>query len=215
MRIIFGVIIIFWLYTQINLTSNANPQPLANKQCSGFMTNYKNHAISIPESKLPLVFYPNNNIPKDWYDDIEIAMEYINVVAKRDIFLFNRDNVLNYDENTNMDKIPENIMYLSFKPYSESEEATTRIFWIDTNINKVHTKFNIHAFDFTTSTAGIHKNKVHLKSLVLHELLHSLGLTHIKTDKHSVMYPYLPLGEERTLLTKQEKDAIVCMYEND
>lgn len=56
---------------------------------------------------------------------------------------------------------------------------------------------------------------VDLKSLYIHELLHSVGLKHIITDPVSVMNPQLAYGAQpqRRILSSVDKESLDCEYQ--
>ncbi|MBE8162640.1 MAG: matrixin family metalloprotease [Bdellovibrionaceae bacterium] len=93
-----------------------------------------------------------------------------------------------------------------------SKQAITRTRWRGASIIEADVIINASAYDFFLKVAK--PSGVDLKSLYIHELLHVVGLKHIKEDPESVMNPVLPYGAQpqRRQLSSIDKASLDCEY---
>lgn len=94
-----------------------------------------------------------------------------------------------------------------------SKQAITRTRSIGNSLKETDIVINSSAYDFFLATPR--PTGVDLKSLYIHELLHSVGLKHIKKDSASVMNPNLAFGAQpqRRRLSVVDKESLRCEYE--
>jgi hypothetical protein len=91
-----------------------------------------------------------------------------------------------------------------------SEQARTSVYWVGDEIREADIRINDKNFDFfwnDESSSG----KVHIESLLIHELGHVLGLKHNDTSP-SVMGTFLASGTKRDKIPDGDMDALKCEY---
>lgn len=104
------------------------------------------------------------------------------------------------------------INYLdTWEENKSNEQARTTVYWTGSQVYEADIRINNKNFDFYVGDEEPDFSKVHMKSLMVHEFGHVLGLGHIE-EKSSVMYPTLLNGLVRTDLSFVDLSSVRCEY---
>ena len=82
--------------------------------------------------------------------------------------------------------------------------AVTRAWWSVNSIVENDMLVNVQDFNYRSDGKSF-------KSLMVHELLHVLGMKHDDSDPESIMYPYT-LVSQREYMTEKEYKNLECAY---
>lgn len=93
-----------------------------------------------------------------------------------------------------------------------AKQAITRTNYKGSSIRE--TDIVINTLDYALFLVNPSRIGIDLKSLYIHELLHSAGLKHIIEDPDSVMNPQLAYGPQpqRRILSSLDKESLRCEY---
>jgi hypothetical protein len=89
-------------------------------------------------------------------------------------------------------------------------QGQTTNWYYDDRLTESDIYVNLVNFTFFTGSTPVW-NRVHLESLFIHELGHSLGLEHVDVVD-SIMSPYLSYGEVRMTMAPEDVAALRCLY---
>ncbi len=98
----------------------------------------------------------------------------------------------------------------SWNEDKSAQQAVTTSYWRGSSIFEADISLNDKDFDFFVSDES-GRRKVHLLSLMIHEMGHVLGLVH-NDSSSSVMRPYLESNTQRVSLGEDDINAIYCEY---
>lgn len=157
---------------------------------------YSEGNFTVRVRTLPIVIGVDNSFSAEWLSELQAAADTWNEAAGKQVIL--------------IEKSTNKVYTLYNWKRTRSEQAFTRVNYIESGaITAANIFINAANFRFYT-TDGVN-NEFHLRSLLIHELGHAIGLGHINLTK-SVMYPYLDANVERIELTDYDKEALGCMY---
>lgn len=158
---------------------------------------YSRGDFTVRVRTLPLVIQADNTFPLEWVNELRAAANTWNVAAGKQVLLVkNSDNKIT--------------VLQTWDRANRAEQAYTRVHYIDSGAVSAANIF-LNGLDFKFYVSGGQLNEVHLRSLLIHELGHAIGLGHTNLTM-SVMYPYLEANVERIKLSSYDKAALECMY---
>jgi hypothetical protein len=159
----------------------------------------------------PIPLYLDASVPQEYVAAIQAAIQNWNGVGQslRGINFFE----LHFEQKGSATPTQDNYskIYLlnTWESSRPSEQARTTIYWSGSRIYEADIRINEKNFDFNTGDI-MESHKVHLESLIVHELGHVLGLAHTDST-NSVMQVSLADGMERTNLAS-DAAALHCEY---
>jgi len=188
-------------------------QSLASAQeaSCGFILNSKGYRVSWKQS-LPIVFQFSKNFPNQYKERFKIALNKWNQASSRNLFVLSDE----IHSSTFAQADQKNVIYWvnEIGIFKSTEQAKTIARWVGTQLTDTDILINAHdwVFEESTATANHLDNQLDLVSLQMHELGHSLGITHRSLFK-SVMYPYLQANTQRdVLLDHPDISDLDCEY---
>lgn len=180
------------------------------EESCNFVQNGQSQRVSW-QGRTPVKLFVHESVPSEYFDSIREAVKEWNRQLKYDAL-----TIISFG-NTG-ENLPKrdgyNVIYWiknSWDLDRSNEQARTTVYWSGTQIYEADIRINDYNFDYFVSEEDKSYNKVHLKSLMVHELGHVLGLAH--NDSHgSVMNVSLSNGDVRDKLSVEDKDSIACEY---
>lgn len=155
----------------------------------------------------PIHFYMTKNIPSEWKQAILDAAKVWTTSLGTELIHIKND-VLGSDS-PNYDK--KNIIYwIDTGALFNYQQGQTITRWTKNQIQDADILINSKDFRFYSDDSA-EKNRIHLKSLMIHEFGHALGLKHVN-EVISVMYPELAYLQVRTDLSEIDLTSMKCEY---
>ena len=206
---------------------------LPPEESHGFMLNAQQRRISWHKKDLPITLSIHKDFPVEYLSDVERAIEYWNKEFRETVGY----EVFVIDEDRHIQDRPQqdghSLIYwiadwVKTYPYSAEEkkrqgsvikQGVTTNYWRGDYIYESDIRVNGEEVGFFTDTDKPENRvgKVHMKSLMVHELGHMLGLRH--NDKmddssgvDSVMNPILFPGVVRYALRLDDRGALPYEY---
>lgn len=188
--------------------SQACARRMEPQESCNFVQNSNLQRVSASKSS-PLRFYVHSSVPQEAYPAIEAAIQTWNsAIGGKNLITIvawgsgggapARDGYSTiYWSNT-------------WEPNKPNEQARTTIYWTNDQIYEADIRLNDFHFDFYLGSDPVF-NGVDLQSLIVHELGHALGLSHISSQQ-SVMEQSLASGKPRRELEKVDIDSLRCEY---
>ena len=170
----------------------------ADKVCGNFIKN-TNSGEEVYWHKLPVKYSIDPSVPKEYIPSIEKSMEVWNKVLGVKAFEPSTDSVLTI------------YFFPKWDEDRKIEQARTTVGWYNSIPEKAIIKVNAEFFKFSIKDVP-EENTVDFQSLMIHELGHSLGLSHVPMETMSVMNPSLFLQLLRRKLYPIDIQSITCRY---
>lgn len=172
------------------------------------------------EDQIPQITH--EKYPVDIYidDQASIQEELVLIESMRILSEKSQKNLFNYlgrVKSYNKTKDSKNVVYFSDKNnLSSNEQGKTFVSWEGAGFSnkKIILEFDIFInkkdFRFSYSDEVINSDETHLKSLLIHELCHALGIFH-SDHNDSIMNPYLPIGQKRLEIVSNDLERILSL----
>ncbi len=198
--------------------SNSRGLDRHSENC-GFEVDSRGERISW-KGKLPIVLYLSKSFPRDYIPQVEEAIQIWEDALNRKLFqLMVGDAPAQLSEKPSADGISA-LYWLSewttLEKNKDGEQGRAEVYALDNQYIEgdilINATFDKVTF-FTTendNTNDLHR--IHLTSLLVHELGHVLGLKD-NDQKTSVMYGYLAENEIRTKVSTKDIKNLKCEYE--
>lgn len=176
------------------------------------LSNPFNDYVLWDQSSFPIILNVDNNTSQEIIEEIKEAAQIWNQNLNKKVFSI---QLIEPYSNFEKDK-KNNIKFLSnWEKDKLSEQGRTSVYWSGEEIQEADIKINISSFQYLVKNKIFFKktnyDSYDLKSLLIHEMGHVLGLTH-NDNNHSVMKPYLSSFEERLEISKTELNNFYCGY---
>lgn len=182
--------------------------PSQSEDVCDFVQNGLGQRVSW-NSELPVKVHIHHSVPQRFRGAIKSAMRRWNHSYKREtLFQF-----MGMAEGENSPKKENNsVIYWKEQWSGEKvgEQARTTVFWKNNQISEADIQINAQDFDFAWEDEPVNK-AVDFESLMVHELGHSLGLSHT-SKKESVMLTRLSTGTFRRDPSKTDLSSLSCEY---
>jgi predicted Zn-dependent protease len=175
-----------------------------------FVQNSQSQRVSWKES-VPVQIYVHQSVPEKFHEPIKDAIKEWNHWLNREALhaTFNSTGSLEPTRDG------YSVIYWlnSWEPDRKTEQARTTVYWSGSQIYEADIRINNVNFKYYISSDEPDRlERVHFKSLILHELGHVLGLGH-NDAQGSVMNVTLPNGKSRDQVGPVDKDSLSCEYQ--
>lgn len=161
------------------------------------------------KNNIPIKFYVHESVPDMFHQDIKESVEHWNQKMGRTLFEIEAFYLTGAP-------IPKrdhhSVIYWldSWEENKDTEQGRTTIYWRGDQIYEADIRINAKNFDFFSGSEPI-LEKVHFKSLIVHELGHALGLDH-NEQVGSVMNSILASGVFRSEVGIPDQTSLSCEY---
>tara|TARA_B100001248_G_scaffold255904_1_gene236238 strand:- start:13570 stop:14160 length:591 start_codon:yes stop_codon:yes gene_type:complete len=193
-------LIVLHLLLSLVLTIAACAPEIEPEESCNFIQNSYSRRVSW--GKVELKVGIEDKFPSQYYESLERAMKVWDQERPYNMF-HGRPLILSSE---NKDAVDIMLLWKEKWQSKPSEQAKTAVQSQGDFIQKADIFFNANKTFSVNGEGGIN-----MKSLMIHELGHALGLDHIDFPE-SVMYPTLPENMERTTLSAIEKESLGCEY---
>lgn len=161
------------------------------------------------KSDPPIDLIITSDVPAEYDSEILKAAEIWNNSKGRPLLRIYRDN--KFSNPPGDDKTNAIYWSTTWDSDQSSQQARTSVRWDISKIKDADVRINAKNFSFYKEGDPSTYGKVHLESLILHELGHAVGLAHIEQDE-SVMQPYLKSQFVRTQPGAVDLRSLSCEY---
>ncbi len=184
---------------------------LPHEESCNFVQNQNLQRVAWGKNEV-IDIYIDSSVPQEHQPAIITAIEAWNAKGRklrgRDFFRLSGGSP--GSSQPAIDNVTKIYMFNTWESHKSTEQARTTIYWSGTRIYEADIRINDKNFDFYSSETPDY-SKVHLPSLVSHELGHVLGLAHTG-DHDSVMQVSLANGKTRLEPGATDVGALKCEY---
>lgn len=190
---------------ELTATESADLSSYSLENCQ-YVRNSAGHIVSWKTST-PITFFINKRVPEQWREVMKEAAQAW--VSPSGTTLIRVKDEVSSSDHPAYDK--NNIIYwIDTGALFNYQQGQTMARWKQSQIQD--TDILINAKDFLFYAEHPQDNRrIHLKSLMIHEFGHALGLKHTK-EAISVMYPELAFLQVRTDLAEDDLTSVKCEY---
>ncbi len=176
-----------------------------------FVQNQKKQRVSWKRPDI-VKLYIDASVPVDYQEGIQRAVDHWNEHGRTqfggEFFQIKKEQVGSAEPQR--DGYSKIYLMHTWEDNKYNEQARTTIYWSGNRIYESDIRINEKNFDFFTGDVSV-PNKVHVESLLIHELGHSLGLAH-SDENNSVMQVSLANGRLRNVLGDSDLASMQCEY---
>lgn len=159
--------------------------------------------------KLPVTIYVDKSFPKDQIRSVKEAAEVWNKTLKKEAIkvVETTDSLKRAQDHKNVLTFETDEKFLNQNTQAKTTTYSTYGFFFGT-IHEADIAVNAKDFKYSKTATD---TSVHMKSLMIHEFGHFLGLMH-EEKKESVMYRVLIKGQVRDQMTRLDQTLITNLY---
>jgi hypothetical protein len=165
------------------------------------------------ENNIPVDLYLDASVPAEYESSIKAAINKWNAigqsVAGHNFFTLRGGNP--GSAKPTQDNFSKIYVLNTWESNKSTEQARTTVYWSGNRIYEADIRINDKDFDYYFSDTTPDYTKVHLESLLIHELGHVLGLAHTETSG-SVMNASLANGKVREEPGNMDISSLKCEY---
>lgn len=185
-------------------------QKIAVQEACGFVQNSQGQRVSWKSTPY-FNLYIDTAVPSEYHEAIYFAADQWNEALGRDLLRIQSGVQVGseipakdgYSKIYFLDTWEENRV--------RTEQARTTIYWAGSRIYEADVRINIAGFSYFMNGSDPTSGKVHLESLLIHEMGHALGLAHVH-EHHSVMKPNLAYAQLRKEVGEPDMQSLSCEY---
>lgn len=193
----------------ILLLSACNPDTVVPEDACNFVQNSQGQRVSWNLNNRLIPIYFHQNVPQEAYESAFASMKIWENRLQRKLFEFK--GVISQPSFPDRDGYSVIYFLDNWEEDRHNEQARTTIYWIGSEIKESDLRFNIRDFSFSYSLTHSEPDKVDLRSLLLHELGHVLGLAH-NDELGSVMATMLSSNFLRVDPSQHDISSLRCEY---
>ncbi|MBC7742404.1 MAG: matrixin family metalloprotease [Bdellovibrionaceae bacterium] len=161
------------------------------------------------KSSTPFHLIITESVPPEYDSAIIQAASTWNTRKSMNLIQVHRDNA--YSGASTADGINGIYWMTDWASDQSSEQARTSIRWDISKLKEADIKINAKYFRFYKTDDTVRSGKVNIESLMLHEIGHAMGLSHITTSD-SAMQPYLASSTDRNSPGQIDLNSLNCEY---
>lgn len=191
------------------LLVQACSRPLEPQAACNFVQNSQYQRVSWKGENVDL--YLDASVPSKYIDSIQSAVKTWNQVLGSDVLRLHRTGGGGSNYAPSRDGYSKIYWLEEWEANRPTEQARTTVYWTGSKIYESDIRINDKNFDFFSSTEETDYTKVHIESLMVHEIGHVLGLAHLQLES-SVMQPNLSNGHLRDNPGQIDLASVKCEY---
>lgn len=150
-----------------------------------------------------------HTVPEEWDAEIQKAAARWNQAFGKPIVTATRNRV--FTSPPGNDRTNAIYWMNDWAPGEAHKQAWTASFWEISKLRDTDILVNAKNFKFFKEGDSDTSEKVHLESLMVHEMGHALGLSHMDAGD-SVMYPSLRYSTVRATPGPSDQSSLGCEY---
>lgn len=175
---------------------------------------YSEHQVSIApkcvtkyigqRKDLPVTFKFTTAVSPSWVKPTQNAIKTINEAVGREIVLFDTNDRIDniYIHNAVIDVTREYVSNIEIAV--TNSQIMNKVFITYSSIT-----FNLYSFSFYTNSQDKKTGYYNVETVMLHEMLHALGLDH--TEK-GILQPMLNYDDDFITIDDKTKETLRCLY---
>lgn len=182
----------------------------AQDSCNFITTNVLANSLRISwKASTPIYFIITADVPVEFDDDIQSAAKKWNSVVGKDLIHVGRDPT--FTKSPGNDGVNGIYWMTDWEPENANQQARTAVRWDISRIVDADIRVNAKNFTFYKTSDVNSAGRVNFESLILHEMGHATGLTHILAAD-SVMQVSLKDQTLRTQPAPVDITSLKCEY---
>lgn len=206
-RLFGGIILILGAFVA------CGPQRLEPEETCNFVQSNEIQRVSW-KTKSPISLTVDGSVPAKYFEAIQRAAGQWDRALGRRVFQIESTSAVTSQAQDSKSTITwVNNWNSAADNKGPSEQASTVLYFYRDRIVEADIRINAQYFSFAEGPKSIAANEVDLESLVVHEMGHVLGLTHIDSQS-SVMYKNLQLQQERREPDPEVVSSVKCEYDS-
>lgn len=174
----------------------------------GFVQNAYGQRVSW-KNDIPITIYIDPKYPSEFRTALTNAAAHWNDAAGLTLILL-KEPTTTFSEKNQKDTTNTFHWMNDWDESKKGLQGVTSLYWKGTQLTEADVAINNKDFTYYVDTFQ-NVQQVHLESLIVHELGHTLGLKHRSTVP-SVMWAILNGGVDRSVLTAADRETIKCEY---
>jgi hypothetical protein len=184
-------------------------RPLSPEESCNFVQNSQYQRISWKSDKVAL--HIDSSVPQEFLPSVEAAVEVWNKKLNKKIISIVKSSTSGSNANASKDGVSKLYWKDSWDLSKPNEQARTTVYWQGSRIYEADVQVNAKNFKYFKTGDQVDISKVHVESLLVHEIGHVLGLAH-RDDDGSVMKTNLLSGYVRDEPGQVDMSSLKCEY---
>ncbi len=182
----------------------------AQESCNFITTSVLSNTLRVSwKNATPATFIITSNVPTTFDSEIINAAEKWNTLIGKPLLTITRDP--GFTSPPSNDGANGIYWMTEWEPENPDQQARTAVRWDVSKIVDADIRINAKNFQFFKTGESSAGGKINFESLILHELGHGLGLTHVAVQE-SVMQIYLAAGTVRNQPGATDRSSLKCEY---
>lgn len=182
----------------------------SQQSCNFITTNVLSNTLRVSwKTATPINLVITASVPPEFDSEIISAAAKWNTNLGKNLLTVTRDN--NFSNTPGNDRINAIYWSTTWETEQATQQARTAVRWDVSKLQDTDVRINAKNFTFYKTGDPDISGKIHLESLLIHELGHVLGLTHI-ADTSSVMQTQLKASTTRNQPGAIDLSSVNCEY---
>jgi predicted Zn-dependent protease len=193
------------------LLTQACSRELPPQEACSFVQNSQSRRVSWGPD-VPVDMYVDRSVPVNMEPSVRNAINQWNNQFGKNLIRYKGYSDVGSDS-PSRDGYSKIYFMNTWDENKTTEQARTTVYWSGSRIYEADIRINDKNFNFFTSedVTAFSDQRVHLDSLIIHELGHVLGLSHNEASS-SVMRASLAYGYIRDEIEKEDLSSLACEY---
>ncbi len=191
------------------LLVQACSRPLSPEESCNFVQNSQYQRISWKSDNVTL--HIDSSVPAEFIPSVEAAVQVWNAKLNKNIITVVKSSSAGASGAAQKDNVSKLYWKSTWDENKPNEQARTTVYWQGSRIYEADVQVNAKNFAYFKTGEQLDVSKVHIESLLVHEIGHVLGLAH-RDDDGSVMKTSLLSGYVRDEPGQIDLSSLKCEY---